>query len=93
VQADYAATGKITLTSSVMRHSRDLVRTTENPFLPLTARGKDDIDYFNLGVRWSPLRNLHLACDHGQEKRRGVGELVTNLDMRSFGCSAQLLLQ
>ncbi|RVU44350.1 hypothetical protein [Rubrivivax rivuli] len=93
VQADYAATGKITVTTSVMRHSRDLVRTTENPFLPLTARGKDDIDYFNLGVRWSPLRNVQLACDHGQEKRRGVGELVTNLDMRSFGCSAQLLLQ
>jgi hypothetical protein len=93
LQADYAATAKITLTSSLMRHSRDLVRTTENPFLPLTARGKDDIDYFNLGVRWAPMRNVQLACDYGQEKRRGEGELVTNLDMRSFGCSAQLLLQ
>ncbi len=93
VQADYAATAKITITTSVMRHSRDLVRTTENPFLPLTARGKDDINYFNLGVRWAPLRNVQLGCDYGQEKRRGVGELVNNLDMRSVGCSAQLLLQ
>lgn len=93
VQADYAATGKITVSTSVMRHSRDLVRTTENPFLPLTARGKDDIDYFTLGLRWSPLRNVQLSCERGQEKRRGVGELVTNLDMRSLGCSAQLLLQ
>lgn len=93
VQADYAATGKISLTASVMRHSRDLVRTTENPFLPLTARGQDDINYLNLGVRWAPVRNVQLGCDYGQEKRRGVGELVNNLDSSSFGCSAQLLLQ
>lgn len=93
VQADYAATAKIAVMASVLRYSREVVRTVDNPFVPLTARGTETTWSSKLGFRWSPRHFLQLGCEIGQDRRRSQGELVSDLDGRSFSCSGQIILQ
>lgn len=90
VALDYAATGKITATTSATVANRSLDRTNS-----LIALSDDDrTTTLSLGARWSPTRGTQLGCEIAREKRTtGLGVLTLPYSANTFGCTGQLLLR
>ena len=90
IALDYAATGKITATTSASLARRSLNRTNG-----LVALSDDDrTSTLSLGARWSPTRGTQLGCDIARESRTtGSGVLTLPYSANSFGCTGQLLLR
>ncbi len=94
LQADYQASAKIALTSTLLGFDRELVRTLPpNLFSPTDVRGTERGHVFSLGVRWAPRRSVLLGCDASTDRRDGSGQLAADLSADRFGCYAQLSLR
>jgi hypothetical protein len=93
VEADHELSAKVKLTASWQTVRRTVVNTVENPFIPLSAQGKDTTDDLALGVRWTAQRSLALGCDFGSLRRRTQGPLASPLHSESFACFGQFLMQ
>ena len=90
VALDYAATSKITATTSASVASRSLSRTNS-----LLALSDDDrTSTLALGARWAPTRGTQLGCEIARESRTtGGGVLTLPYSANTFGCTGQLLLR
>ena len=93
VSTGYAASAKVSITSSVLYYRGDLVRTIENPLFPIEAQGRDKVTQLNLGARWTPLRSVQVGCDLSDQDRRGEGALGVSLRGTTFSCFGQVTLQ
>lgn len=90
---DYDATAKLALNVTLSQAERQIVRTIENPFVPLGTNGRERDRLYSLGLRWVPTRASLFGCDYLADRRRGNGPLVVNLDANTFSCYGQLTLQ
>ena len=103
LNAEYALTGKTSLSAAIVSARRSLADIAPNsvtaPFTPV--RGRDTVDSISFGARWVPLRSVSLACDVSH-RRRSVSEagltvtgfaLTAPYSADTFGCSAQVTLQ
>ena len=93
LRVDYDLSSKIAFSITLTEVQRELVRTIDNPFVPLNASGRERLSLLGLGARWAPSRGLLFGCDVGTERRRGDGPLVVNLDANTTSCYAQITLQ
>ncbi len=93
VSSSYSPSAKISITSSVVYYRGELVRTIDNPFLPLADSGQDNVTQISLGARWAPLRSTLVGCDLSDQNRRGEGPLGVSLRGTTFSCYGQLSLQ
>lgn len=93
IVTDYELSAKVGLNAALQVVQRKLVRTIDNPFIPLNAEGKDRTTLLSLGARWTPLRNALLGCDLSNENRSASGQLTTPLSNRGVSCFGQLTLQ
>jgi hypothetical protein len=93
VQGDHDLTSKVGLTAALSYANRDLVRTLPNLSGPIKSHGTEYDTIFSLGARWAPTRSVLLGCDASTERRRGEGDLVSDLDADRFSCYAQFTLQ
>jgi hypothetical protein len=95
VNADYAATSKISVNAGVAFSNRDQTRTLpSNPNFNLNDSGAERATVFTLGARWAPVRNVLVGCSLSNERRKGSGNLVTsNIKSNSVGCYGQVTLQ
>ena len=90
---NYDFSAKVSFVTGLTYYDRSLVRTIDNPFLPLDAHGKERTTVASLGARWVPLRFAQLGCDYTNESRRGSGQLTADLRSNSFSCFGQITLQ
>ena len=95
VGADWAATSKIAVTTSVVTSQRDLVRS-----LPAQAgqtindSGRERLTAFSVGARWAPTRSSLVGCNATTDRITGSGVLAsTNLKGTGISCYGQLTLQ
>ena len=93
VKADYTVSPKLAFSLAWVWADRDLARTQPSLFSTVQAEGRDRVQVLALGARWTPQRSLALGCDLSNEKRRGSGELGSDLSAQSFGCFGQFTLQ
>ena len=93
IGADYNFSAKVSFTSSLVYYRSSIVRTIDNPFLPLEAEGRDKVMQLTLGARWAPVRSASLGCDFSSQDRRGEGQLVVSLRGTTVSCFGQLTLQ
>ena len=93
IAAEYSFSAKVGFTASVLYYRNTVVRTIENPFLPLAADGREKVTQLTLGARWTPLRSTQLGCDLNTQDRRAEGALVVNLRGTQFSCFGQFTLQ
>ena len=93
IAADYNFSAKVSFTSSLVYYRSSLVRTIDNPFLPLDAEGRDKVIQFGLGARWTPVRSAIVGCDLSSQDRRAEGQLAVSLRAATFSCYGQLTLQ
>ena len=93
ITTDYNFSAKLTFTSSLVYYRNSIVRTIDNPFLPLEAEGREKVSQLSLGARWAPVRSALLGCDLSSQNRRAEGALVTSLRGTTFSCYGQLTLQ
>ncbi len=93
ISTDYNFSAKVTFNSSLVYYRSSIVRTIDNPFLPLEAEGRDKVTQLSLGARWSPVRSVLAGCDLSNEDRRAKGALVVSLRGTTFSCYGQLSLQ
>jgi hypothetical protein len=85
---DYAATSKISATTSLSASDRDY--TANLPGL----QGKDRSTQFNIGARWVPLRSVQLGCEASTDRRKLSNAGTANtISANSFSCYGQLTLQ
>lgn len=92
-QLVYDATAKVQVNVSADIYWRSVVRTIDNPFLPLDATGKERTPILSLGVRWTPLRAAMLGCDLSRERRHASGPFTGDLRSNSYSCYVQATLQ
>ncbi len=95
VGADWAATSKIAITTSLASSQRDLVRS-----LPAQAgqsvndSGRERSTAFNIGARWAPTRSSLVGCNASTDRITGSGVLAsTNVKGTGINCYGQLTLQ
>jgi hypothetical protein len=96
LQAEFEATAKVALTSSVQVARRKLSRDTFTVVSPTslgTSEGTDSTTLFTLGVRWAPWRTTLFGCDASSERRKASGQLSANLQGAALACYGQLTLQ
>lgn len=90
VSLDYAATGKVTATTSASIARRTLSRT--NSLQDISD--SDRTSTLSLGGRWAPTRGTQLGCQITTEKRNTDKELLTlPYSANTFGCTGQWLLR
>ena len=95
VGADWAATSKIAITTSVVSSQRELVRS-----LPAQAgqtindTGRERSTAFAVGARWAPTRSSLVGCNASTDRITGSGVLATtNVKGTGINCYGQLTLQ
>lgn len=96
VQADFDASAKVALSSSVQVARRKLSRDTVTVVTPTSlgdSSGSDTTTLFSLGVRWAPWRTTLFGCDASSERRKASGELSADLKGAVLACYGQLTLQ
>jgi hypothetical protein len=93
VDANYAYSAKVALTSSYQLTRRKVVQTVANPLLPLNASGSDTSHMLTLGARWTPTRTSVLGCEASHDDRRAKGELTVTLSNANFNCYGQIQFQ
>lgn len=96
LQADWAATAKVAVSSSVQLTRRDVDSRTRSVFdgvLRRLAEGTDDTTIITLGGRWSPQRWSLFGCDLRHETRRATGNVTIGLQGLSLSCYAQATLR
>ncbi len=96
LQADWAATAKVAVSSSVQQTRRDVDSRTRSVFdgvLRRLAEGTDDTTIVTLGGRWSPQRWSLFGCDLRHETRRATGNVTVGLKGLSLSCYAQATLR
>lgn len=93
LRADHDLSAKFALNTTISYSHQDLVRTIENPFVPLNASGRENITVLAFGGRWTPTRGSLLGCDGSTERRSGSGQLGYDLKAGRFSCYAQLTVQ
>lgn len=103
LNAEYALTGKTSLSAAIVSSRRSLADIAPNsvtaPFAPV--RGRDTVDSISFGARWVPLRSVSVSCDVSHRRRSvsDAGLTVTGFALTApysadtFGCSAQVTLQ
>jgi len=90
VSLDYAATGKVTATTSASVARRTLSRTNKLQDIS----DSDRTSALSLGGRWAPTRGTQLACQITTEKRNAdKGFLTLPYNANIVGCTGQWLLR
>jgi hypothetical protein len=96
VQADWQASAKIALSTSLQSNRRAVDRERfflDGTVVALPESGTDTTTIFTLGGRWGPQRWSQLGCDLRHETRSASGTVTTDLRGTSFNCYAQFTLQ
>ena len=94
IRAEWAATAKITVSASLSEADRKLVRTLPpNIFTRSVTTGGERNTQTSLGLRWTPYRSTLLGCELTSERRRGSGDLGTNLSTEGLNCFGQFTFQ
>ena len=93
LKADYEVSAKISMNLALGRSDRDLVQTQPGLFSDVQASGRDRYTTLALGARWIPYRSFMLGCDASTERRRGSGQLGSDLKAATYGCYGQFTLQ
>ena len=93
VRADHDWTAKVAFDAALQYSHRDLVRTIDNPFVPLEARGRDKALLATLGVRWTPRRSIAVGCEVGAERVDASGQIGFDLTANRASCYGQFMLQ
>lgn len=92
VQAEYQASGKISLDASFGLSRRSLAATsTANPGAPLN--GSDHGQNYGFGAVWTPLRSLQFGCSWNHDLRRGGAPLSSDFSDTTYSCYGQFTLQ
>jgi hypothetical protein len=94
IRADWAASAKIGVSASITEANRKLVRTLPpNVFSRSITTGGERNTQTSLGARWAPHRSALVGCDLTSERRRGNGDLGTNLSTEGLSCYGQFTFQ
>jgi len=96
LQADWEASGKLAISSSLQQSRRSVNR--ERLFLgDLAAEpeetGVDTTTIFTLSARWTPSRSMLVGCELRDERRAASGTVTTDLRGTGLSCYTQLTLQ
>lgn len=86
VNANYALTGKVTLTGALGHSQRSLVDSLTN------GRGKDNTTTARLGADWAATRIITVGCNVGHETRSASGFGSFDYTNSSFGCLGRVAL-
>jgi hypothetical protein len=81
---------KLNFNGNLQRSQRQVVQTVINPFVPLSASGRDNTTLLSVGARWLALRSVSLGCDLRREVRTASGQLVAPLHNSGLSCFGQL---
>jgi hypothetical protein len=93
VKTDYDLSAKVALNLILSYADRDLVLTQPAALGLPPLSGRDRYTTVSLGARWAPHRSLLLGCDLVNERRRGSGDLGTDVKAASTSCFGQFTLQ
>jgi hypothetical protein len=93
INADYELSAKIALSAGASSARRNLVDTFAFGSESFPREGRDTLNSFNLGARWTPTRSLQFGCDVTRERRSVSGALSTPYNITSYGCNGQFMLQ
>jgi hypothetical protein len=96
IQADWQASAKISLSTSVQNSRRAVER--ERFFLngrpsANVETGTDTTTIWTLSARWAPQRSSLLGCELRDERRAASGTVTPDLRGTSFSCFSQFTLQ
>jgi hypothetical protein len=95
LSADYEATAKIAVTSSLGYTHRSLEGSVnEGGQSSDTGDGSDNTTVFSLGARWSPTRSVQLGCEYGHDRRSVSGQPPRQAySANTFSCFGQFVVQ
>jgi len=94
LNADYEATAKIALSTSLGYAHRNLDSRLNLPGQSFdTGTGSDDTTIFTLGARWSPTRSVQVGCEYGHDRRTASGGLTQAYTANTFNCFGQFVVQ
>jgi Putative beta-barrel porin 2 len=86
VNANYALTGKVTLTGNLGHAQRSLVDSLTN------GKGKDNTTTAKLGANWAATRIISVGCNIGHELRSASGFGTFDYTNNTFGCLGRVAL-
>jgi hypothetical protein len=94
LNADYEATAKIVLSTSLGYTHRNLDNNSNVPG-ESSSTGSDNTTIFTLGTRWSPTRSVQVGCEYGHDRRSVSGEPAGRqaYSANTFNCFGQFVVQ
>ncbi len=92
VRADHAYSAKIVFNAMAYVARRDLVRTIDDPLVPLAASGRENVVRVSVGGRWAPTRSVAVGCSVGTERVSSSGQLGIDLRAHRASCYGQFTI-
>ncbi len=93
LRADYEASAKIALNTTLSYGRRSLARTLPAAFGGTDLTGSDRSNGLGLGASWTPTRSLQFGCDLARERRSSDSPLSSNYSDTTASCFGQITLQ